>query len=208
METVRISAHSEEPVRLESFSTQLWGLDWTKHFPVRSSNGSVECRRVPFASIEQFFLSGSEYDYQQKKIFYGALSDSFGFYAIDEGMKLIGAAIANPSDPTTYYLRFAHILPEYRARSPHIEWLRRVSATVSDNPHVQRIEVEISPEDSSMPVIYARLGFRITGTAFSDRWGGIIRMTAHLRPEVREGFLNRFCPFTAPKAPTTQGGAP
>jgi hypothetical protein len=57
-----------------------------------------------------------------------------------------------------------------------------------------------------MAALYTRLGFRVTGTIFSDQWGGIVRMTAHLQPTKLRHFIERFGSETAPSA-QNQGGA-
>ena len=190
----------------DTLSTRLWGVDWTRHFPILSKNGAVECRHVPFEKIEHYLLNPTDADYQEKKKFYGFCADAFGFYDLTQNDKLIGAGIANPSDPTTYYIRAAHIFEQYRSNGLFTEWVRTLTDAMRACASLQRIEVEINTQEPRMPIIYARLGYRITGTTFNDRWGGIIRMTAHLKPQFLDSFTEKFCPPTAPKAQITQGG--
>lgn len=190
-----------------TFSMRLWKADWSKQFPIVSTNGSVVCRHVSFERVKSFLLSQPDPDYSSKSIFYEAFADAFGFYDAQDPSKLVGAGIANPSDPTTYYIRYCYISEAYRKSGIFSAWIRALTLTMQSCPAVQRIEVEITPELPHMPGIYSKLGYRFTGMTFSDRWGGIIRMTAHLSSQQQGRFIARFCPSIAPQAQITQGGA-
>jgi ribosomal protein S18 acetylase RimI-like enzyme len=120
---------------------------------------------------------------------FGAEMDVFQFRA-PEGV--IGVIMCNPTDWTTYYIRTAAFLPEFRERHLSSRYLERIYEPLRA-AGVERIEAETSPANMPMMRLFASSGFLMTSTSNSERWGYLARFTKYLREEGESVFLRQYC---------------
>ncbi len=185
---------------LPTLSTRLWGVDWSTCLPIFSADQSQWVEHTHYENVAHF-LTTPETDplFHIRSIFYGDVCDAFAFYRRNEhgDRVLFGAMIANPSDPTTYYLRYVFLQPQFRGSGIYGKLIETITRKLSSVPSIERIDLDVVPDDPANPTRYAHFGYRVTGHYLSDKLGGLIRMTAHLKQEHLESFRIRYCPPTA-----------
>jgi hypothetical protein len=187
--------------RASRLSERLWGPGWDAHLPfaieeVQVAAGSF-VEAVPFISehyAELFnardnvgrFLTDPMTDAKRR---FAEEMDVFLFR--DQG-RIVGLILAHPSDWSTYYIRSGALLPAYRRRNLIARFLERAWEPLRALS-VERVEAECSPANVAVMRILTGLGFLITATANSERWGSNVRLTRFLREEAEEVFLRQFC---------------
>lgn len=118
-----------------------------------------------------------------------AESDRFAFR---DGGAMIGLLVGNPVDWSTYYWRSVAFLPEHQGRGLLAAALEHTDAILRD-AGVVRVEGEAAPINYRQVRLLMRLGYCVTGSTNSERWGAMLRLTKFLRPEAEEHFANQFC---------------
>jgi len=58
---------------------------------------------------------------------------------------------------------------------------------------VQRVEADASPGNTISLAGLLRMGFVVSGTTLSERWGALTHMTLHLDDECDRVFARQFC---------------
>lgn len=185
------------PVRM---SERLWGLQW----PSWTYEG-IAFEPTTFDVIAPFigahypsiFATEPNRFFEEKmtpaKRRFLAESDMFAYRADGE---IIGVWMGHPSDWATYYARSMAILPEYRERGLFLEFFKRLANTLRD-AGVERIEADVSPANPAVNRGMLRLGWLVSSTVNSDRWGAMLRYTKFLTPEPERVFRQQY--IIAPK---------
>lgn len=183
-------------------SKQLWDLDWTERSPW-SLGGNVwmevatmdrwrEFVTMHYASIfavdptDERFLPDPM---TPAKARFLEMADRFIF---SRGGRAIGVLAGHPIDWSTYYWRTVAFVPEYQGRGLLAAVLSRTDPILRD-VGVQRVEGETAPTNHRQVRLLHRLGYCVTGSVNSERWGTLLRLTKFLAPEGRSMFTSRFC---------------
>jgi GNAT superfamily N-acetyltransferase len=201
----------------QPLSQQLWGLDWGEALPW-TLDGGVRFERADLDSILAFvrahydaiFATDSKDDgflpdpLTPAKTRFLALSDRFVFR---EGGRTIGVLVGQPADWSTYYWRTVAFLPAHQGRGLLAAALERTDAVMRE-AGVERVEGDAAPVNYRQVRLLHRLGYCVTGSVNSERWGTLLRLTKFLAPRGRATFASRFCRGVAePENPmNTRGG--
>lgn len=186
-----------------SLSNRLWGVDWCHAFPKRF--GGVTVERVPFARAATFMkkhyakvFGGAEHNWlaepmtEAKRRF---CEDSDTFLFTDDQGEEVGLFITHPSDWSTYYVRSTCILPHVRERGLCGDFLTFLGEQLA-KVGVARLEAECSPMNAGAVGICSKLGWVVTSSAQTDRWGTMIKFTKFLDPGAEAVFRRQFSAFT------------
>jgi RimJ/RimL family protein N-acetyltransferase len=192
------SMWADAPVRL---SELLWGIDWSDTFPcelkpgIWAEVGSPEavadfCARH-FGSIFGD-VQGSGFWLDQ-----GAAKERYLRHACDsiiirDGTTDVGVVICNPVDWSTYYLRMAAFVPAYQGQNL-VKFVVARLCRILTEAGVARFECDAAPSNVRCIATALALGFVVTGTTLSERWGALSRLTRYLNPGAEESYLDRFC---------------
>jgi ribosomal protein S18 acetylase RimI-like enzyme len=184
--------------KLSSF---LWDLDWHHYFPktldgIRAEYATydeiadfVATHYVElFETNEQSPFSGGQVTAARRR-YYERTGD---FFAFRDGGMTVGVLVCNPIDWGTYHFRSTGILPAYQGRgllSLLFVQLLEILAVHG----VERVETETSPSNLPVVSILSRLGFSVSGSLLSERWGAQTRFTRFLNKQNEEVFLEQFC---------------
>lgn len=191
-----------ERVPRATMSEMLWGLRWTEHLPLSicdgiTVNASSFDRALPFVlgHYAEIFEEDGEGPFGRSRLgsnkerYYRLAGDFFEF---KDGDKTVALFIGTPVDWSTYYIRSAAVLPEYQRRGLMLafmpEFLRQLAAA-----GIERVEAETAPSNFATLTILTRLGFNVTGTTLSDRWGALLQLALFLDKSCEEVFLRQFC---------------
>lgn len=137
-----------------------------------------------------------------------AASDRFLFR---EAGETIGLLIGNPVDWSTYYWRSVAFLPEHQGRGFLAAALEHTDA-VMRAAGIVRVEGEAAPNNYKQVRLLLRLGYCVTGSVNSERWGTLLRLTKYLDTSAEDKFVTQFCrdAFPARSSPghrSTEGGS-
>jgi GNAT superfamily N-acetyltransferase len=119
---------------------------------------------------------------------YAELMDVFAFR--HEGA-VVGVYLSDPLDWSTYYMRSALVLPEHRGGGLMTTWMSAMADELQRHG-VDRLEADVSPANAPVLKMYLSLGYMVTSTTSSDRWGLTLRLTKFLREDARAIFLRQF----------------
>lgn len=180
-------------------SERLWGLDWRKVLPWQI--GEVAIEWGSYDDILAFLhehgarlADGPEGRFlveevtEAKRRFF---ADADVFVMRHVSGRVVGFWAGHPSDWSSYYARAMNILPEFREGRLASELSRRISETLA-RTEVARIEVDTSIANIPMTRLLHGLGFHVTGSSNSERWGAMLRFTKFLREEAAETFSRQF----------------
>jgi ribosomal protein S18 acetylase RimI-like enzyme len=183
-----------------TLSSRIWGLDWGCHLPWTLGNVTVTVGHFADAlafvgdHYAEIFGDGKESGFlsdpftEAKRRF----GDEMDVFSIRADGQVVGLLIAHPLDWTTYYMRSVAILPAYRDRKLFNQIVERCFAPLA-SAGVERIEGETAPTNVVMMRALTGLGFLVTSTANSERWGATVRFTKFLREEAASLFAEKFC---------------
>lgn len=185
-----------------SFSVQVWSLEWEAHVPFSLGRGIVVERATladAFAFVEESYsavfgatpkdASFLEEGLTPAKRRFFERSDRFLFR---DGERPIGLLMGQPQDWSTYYWRTVAFLPEYQGRGLLAAALERLDSALA-SAGVLRVEGDTAPNNYRQLRLLLRLGYCVSGSANSERWGALLRLVKFLSPEGREAFGARFC---------------
>lgn len=186
----------------KTFSRRLWELDWSRHLPwvldegVRVEEGSVDeiltFMRCHYGSIfavdpeDQRFLPDA---FTEAKRRFLSASDRLAFR---DGDQIVGVLVGNPIDWSTYYWRTVAFLPEHQGRGLLAAALERTDRVLR-SVGVERIEGDAAPTNYRQIRLLLRLGYCVTGSSNSERWGAMLRLTRFLNEEGERVFTTRYC---------------
>ncbi|HEY8428818.1 MAG TPA: GNAT family N-acetyltransferase [Sandaracinaceae bacterium] len=123
------------------------------------------------------------------KLRFLAVSDRFSFWENEEP---IGLLMGNPIDWSTYYWRTVAFLPEHQGRGLLAAVLEHTDRVMRD-AGIVRVEGETSPNNYRQMRLLLRLGYQVTGSVNSERWGTLLRLTKYLDEAAEEKFARQFC---------------
>ena len=182
-------------------SRKLWDLDWAQILPWSFEEVAVELgtfdEALPFIAEHYGRIFGADElagrflveAMTPAKRRFGAEMDVFLFRA--EG-QTVGIFMSHPSDWSTYYMRTAALLPEYRGRHLVSRFMDRICEPLRE-AGVFRLEGDVSPSNAPMVKLHSGQGFMVTSTSSTDRWGLVLRFTKFLREEAEAVFLKQYC---------------
>jgi RimJ/RimL family protein N-acetyltransferase len=200
-------ASDEQPasgrIQHRSLSDLFWGLDWTRHFPLELTDDGIAVHATSYEAAAPFvgehyraiFHEDANSTFsttrlnQQKANYYRLAGD---FFEIKKEERTIGLVVGTPVDWSTYYIRSAAILPEFQRRQLAPEVLRILFVHLGA-AGVDRVEADTSPSNLRVVRILTDLGFNVTGSVLSERWGAQVRFTRFLDAPSEEVFLRQFC---------------
>jgi hypothetical protein len=192
----------QSPVQASSdLTAELWGLHWNDILPLSVAGTSVHA--VGYDTAAEFMRDhyGQIFDLvpnspfarndscTAKTRYYRHTADCFAFY---DGSEAVALVLANAVDWSTYYIRSAASLPSHQGRLMIPRFLPVMFDTLRA-AGVERVEAEASPTNMTSLQLLMRLGFKVTGTVTTDRWGSLVRLTKFLCQEAEQVFVDQFC---------------
>ena len=174
---------------------------WDLHFPLAlSPNNVVDI--ISFETFLEFYKTHSESlgvtnrkfisePFADKDFYYQSRGDFFGFFKDGE---LYGVFTGNTIDWSTYYFRSVLIHPDHREHANYQNFLKYLTGILK-NLGCNRIEAHIAPFNHPSIHVLNKLGFMITGTLLSDRYGNLIHFSYFLNEHSKNAFINNFCPM-------------
>lgn len=203
--------------RPATLTRRVWDIDWEACLPWRLGDITVNAgtfdHALPFmrAHYEDLFgtmdretrftpdpLTGS------KKRF----GDEMDVFVFRSGVRDVGLLIGHPLDWSTYYLRSMALLPQVRDQGVVFDVFEHMYAVLR-TAGVERMDTEVSPCNVRPMRALTRLGWIVTGTVNSDRWGTMLRLTKFLCEATEGTFARQFCGMrventrAAPSTPIT-----
>ncbi|HJL17303.1 MAG TPA: GNAT family N-acetyltransferase [Sandaracinaceae bacterium LLY-WYZ-13_1] len=207
-----VTPESQSPDE-EPLSKRFWRLDWADHLPWTLGEGvtlEAAATETVLAFVQahyaKIFAVEDEGDRfwpdpmtPAKRRFLDA-SDRFVFRAAG---RPVGVLVGQPFDWSTYYWRTVAFLPSHQGRGLLAAALERTDAAMRE-AGVERVEGEAAPVNYRQVRLLHRLGYCVTGSVNSERWGTLLRLTKFLAPKGRATFASRFC--RGVPEPRTAGG--
>lgn len=187
-----------------TLSESMWDLRWSDLLPMSLTDDGVIVEMSGYEEITPFIEENFAAMFKAnpaafqflpraattaRAIYYNQCADAFTF---KHHGRIVGALVCNPSDWSSYYIRFCAFLPHYQGR----QLLQRFFPAFFDALRVrgiERIETETSPSNLAVMHIMNRFRFNVTGTILSERWGALIRFTKFLDEKSEEEFLRQYC---------------
>ncbi len=191
-----------------TLSQRILGLDWASHLPWRFGDVTVEPGRyeseaVPFmaAHYADLFDAKSLHD----RFFAEELTDAKRRFMAEmdvlcfrQGGSVVGLLVGHPIDWSTYYWRSVALLPAVRERSLLGQVMESTYAPLGA-AGIQRVEGECAPTNGPMMRALTKLGWVVTSTSMSERWGATVRFTKFLRDDAGAIFARQFCGVQTPQ---------
>jgi hypothetical protein len=194
----------DTPPRL---SELLWGIRWGNILPIECTEGVTvhaasydEAMRFVRAHYEEIFPSvpGSPFGRVEinpaKERYYRHAADFFEFRKSGEAVAIL---ICDPTDWGTYYIRSAGAKRDCQGHGAIQRFFPFLFETLA-RAGVERVEAEAAPTNPTSIQHLTRLGFRITGTLMTERWGALVRLVKFLSPERENVFVSQFCAVRPP----------
>lgn len=201
--TVASFASSPKLYPIQRGLTQLlWGLDWKRHFPL-SLDGNLTVDSSTFAEADAFAKENFRLIYGDapqnqflivddtpaRNNFYEQAGD---FFLFKDGPANIGMFVGNALDWSTYYIRSISILPDYQGLKLYQQFLAHLIQCLTQRG-VARVEVHIAPSNLAHVHVANKLGFAVSGTLLSERWGALTHFTKYLGESNQLIFEKQFC---------------
>ncbi|HEX2731863.1 MAG TPA: GNAT family N-acetyltransferase [Polyangiaceae bacterium] len=192
-------AQESAPVRL---SETLWGIDWAEHMPWQAP-GDVVAAEVASPERLMRFVSGNYGMIFGDTAAAGFWSDSVearerylrhvcDAFIYRDGSDDVGVFIGNPVDWSTYYLRSIAFLPTHQGHQLGPGLVEHVCRILAAHG-VVRVELDAAPSNVACAKSALSIGFVLSGTALSERWGALARYTRYLNPDAEGAFIGRYC---------------
>jgi hypothetical protein len=177
-------------------SKRLWGITWPEW-----KLGGIDCVPSTFAEVEPFItehypsIFANEPDRflreemtPAKRRFVEVCCDT---YIFRDQHRTVGVWIGNPVDWSSYYCRTIALLPQYRDRGLFNEFVVRLTEALRD-VGVERLEGETAPTNLPMNRGLLALGWIVTASVNSERWGTMLRYTKFLTESSERCFRRQF----------------
>lgn len=185
-------------------SRRLWDIDWSADGAWDIDEGvTVESTSfadaLPFIHEHYAQIFGADEDGRRfvaspmtaaKRKF----CDESDVFVFRSGGVRVGILIAHPTDWSTYYVRTAALLSDFRGRDlvPKLLWTLAVKLRAAG---VERMQSETSPINVGTMRSFLKVGFRVTATSMSERWGALVHTTWFLTDEAETVFHRQFCNY-------------
>jgi hypothetical protein len=181
-------------------SQRLWNLDWRSALPWHFDDGRAEFATpeaaLPFVQehypaifgqkdLEGRFLPSPTTE--AKRRFF--LEMDYFVFRVDE--VVAGVLMGHPTDWTTYYIRSAALLPEYRERRVLTQFLDRLDQPLRA-AGVERVEAECSPANVPVVRLLTARGYVATASMNTERWGLMLRYTKFLSEDASAAFMRQY----------------
>jgi hypothetical protein len=180
-------------------SERLWGLDWTKVLPWQIGDVTIEWGS--YDDVLDFLREHGERlsDGPERRFLVEEMTEAKRRFFADTDVfvmrhasgRVVGFWGGHPSDWSTYYCRTMNILPEFREGRLASELSSRICETLAGT-EVARIEVDTSIANIPMTRLLHGLGFLVTGSSNSERWGAMLRFTKFLCGGAAETFHRQY----------------
>ncbi|HMJ16623.1 MAG TPA: GNAT family N-acetyltransferase [Polyangiaceae bacterium] len=181
----------------------LWNIDWANYLPVTVVD-DIDVEYGSFASASEFISRHYAEIFEQlpgasaftggqsstaRSRYYHSVADFFQF---THEQRIVGLLVCTPLDWSTYYLRSGALLPEYQNSKLMQRFVPLIFATLA-RAGVERIETDTSPSNLRMMQLLTHLGFNVSGTVLTERWGAHVHFTKFLDAKSEQIFLEQFC---------------
>jgi ribosomal protein S18 acetylase RimI-like enzyme len=201
MQSVDAVSLLPESRRVASLSRRLWNLDWNAVLPWKFEDVTVEIGAfgdaLPF--IEEHYARIFGADENQGRFLASPMTaakrrfcDEADVFLFRASGQTIGIFLSHPSDWSTYYMRTAALLPEYRGRGLVSRLMENLCAPLRA-VGVERLEGDVSPSNTPMMKLHVGQGFQVTATLATERWGTLVHFTRFLSEEAGGVFHRQFC---------------
>ncbi len=193
-----------EPARVpapprQTLSERWWDLDWRHHAPW--SFDGIWAEAATFEEVMPFmaehyptiFADGGDRfldsPFTEKK---KRFCEELDWFVFRDGERVAGICAGHPTDWSTYYLRTAALLPEYRGRGLVPRLYEKFWAPLA-RLGIERVEGDVSPGNTPMLHMLMGLGFLVNAAVNSERWGAMLHVTKFLSPKAESVFMRQFC---------------
>lgn len=185
-------------------SQQLWNINWADHVPARLASSNLVVSEVSHEQATAFLRRANAHvfgeqgpwaaqrqreDPAAKQKYFEVACDAFGFW---DDESLIGLFIGNPTDWSSYYMRWLCVAPEFQKKRVSTEFLQMLFRILRA-AGVARVECETAPNNTAGTAGLTSLGFRVAGMSLSERWGALTRLYKHLDEQAEGAFVEAFC---------------
>lgn len=189
---------------VNGLSKQLWNIDWKQELSHDLINdrfkfcvGNRELLDLFMNKHKDkiFYQSERESPFfnrsisPHKKQYLEYVSDIFLIY---DNRDIVGVFVSDPTDWSSYYLRYINILPECRGEKLCELCCQRLFP-ILEKHNIERVSCDISPIHKAQIHRMTNLGFVITGTFQSERWGVLLQFTKFFNQETEQNFSKNFC---------------
>lgn len=184
-----------------SASRALWHLDWSSELPWTFGDVTVEASTFAGATpfVERHYAEIFRAGGLDRRFFDDAPTPakarfcaSMDVFLIRRSGAVVGTLMAHPTDWSTYYVRSVALLPEARDHDVATRIASSLEAPLRA-AGVERLEAEVSPGNAPMIQILGGLGWLVTATVNSERWGTLLRFTRFLDEDAEAAFVRSFC---------------
>ncbi|MBF0313738.1 MAG: GNAT family N-acetyltransferase [Oligoflexia bacterium] len=186
--------------KTEHLTRKIFKIEWRNYFPDNDKffeeygfrvGGELEAlaflKRSQQNAIGNNFFYNSSNEY--KSDYYKYVIDHFVFTYRDE---IIGYLSGNVYDWGSYYLRYCLIEKAHRGKNLFEAAAKRV-IEILEQHQVERIEAHISVNNQKQMIRLCRMGFSVSGTVATDRWGVLTSLTKFNNNKANEVFNTQFC---------------
>jgi hypothetical protein len=184
----------------QPMSERLWNLDWRSILPWHFDDGRADFatpeEAMPFIQDHYAAIFGHKDltgrflpspTTEAKRRFFAEMD--YFLFRVDH--QVAGILMGHPTDWTTYYIRSAALLPEYRERRVLTRFLERLDGPLRA-AGVERVEAECSPANVPVVRLLTAQGYVATASVSSERWGLMLRYTKFLSEEASAAFIRQY----------------
>jgi N-acetylglutamate synthase-like GNAT family acetyltransferase len=106
--------------------------------------------------------------------------------------RAIGVFMGDPIDWEVYYMRYLHILDDFRGVDLSVEFYKYL-IEVTTQMNIKKLEAQVSLNNRAQMEKFLDLGFVMSGTELTTRWGGVARMTRFNDDYSKQVFIKQYC---------------
>ena len=190
----------------------LWGLDWSAVLPWTFGDVTVEpgtfdeatrFMEAHYATCFPPAAGGLPFTADPMTPAKRRFGEAMDVFLMRHEGGVIGLLMGHPTDWSSYYLRSAAMLPAFRDRHVMGRALTALEAPLRRSG-VARVEAEVSVGNAPALQVMARLGWLVTATSNTDRWGAMLRFTRLLGADAEDAFVQHFCAIDTRARPAPQ----
>ncbi len=177
------------------------GLDWRNYLPLSIGQYHLHASTADEfyqlkKSSQSFILTSETSEDSFVKDINSELKDRYlrhacDFFVFKKGTEVVGTAICEVNDWTTYYLRYITINPHHRNNNLTLEFVRVIENVVKEFK-IEKITCDVSPANLSQVSRMSQAGYVYTGNVLSERFGANLRLTKFLKDESWKAYNKNF----------------